>query len=67
MNDVLIARVGQEQYFQCLELEHVCEMDFTGKPLKGMVYVDPEGLAEDEDLRAWIDRCMNFMNARPPK
>lgn len=42
-------------------------MDFTENPLKGMVYVDPEGTAEDEDLRAWLDRYMAFMKKLPPK
>lgn len=35
----------------CLELPYTREMDFTGHPLKGMVYIDPEGIAEDEDLQ----------------
>jgi len=42
-------------------------MDFTGKPLKGMVYVAAEGFAEDEALRAWIERCLNFAGGLPPK
>jgi len=67
VNDILMVRVGPDQYLQCLELESAREMDFTGKPLRGMVYVDPEGLAEDVDLKAWVDRCMNFMNTLPPK
>jgi hypothetical protein len=67
VGEILMARVGPGQYFQCLELPHAREMDFTGKPLKGMLYVDPEGVAEDEDLQAWIDRCMAFMKTLPPK
>lgn len=39
----------------------------AGQPLKGVIYVDPAGIAEDGDLKAWLDRCMNFMNALPPK
>jgi hypothetical protein len=42
-------------------------MDFTGKPLKGLIYVDPEGIAEDEDLQAWVNRCMTFMSTLPSK
>lgn len=67
VNDILMARVGPDQYFQCLELPHAREMDFTGRPLKGMIYVDPAGIAEDKDLKGWVDRCMNFMNMLPPK
>lgn len=67
VNDTLMGRVGPDQYEECLKLPHCREMDFTGKSLKGMVYVDPEGIAEDEELRGWVDRCMNFMNTLPPK
>lgn len=67
VGDILMARVGPDQYLQCMELEHAREMDFTGWPLKGMIYVDPEGIAEDGDLKAWVDRCMNFMNTLLPK
>ena len=67
VNDILMARVGPDQYNACLELPHCREMDFTGKPLKGMVYVDPEGLAEDDELRSWVDRCMIFMHSLPAK
>lgn len=67
VDDTLMARVGPDQYFQCLELPHAREMVFTGKPLKGMIYIDPEGVAEDEDLKAWVERCMTFMNTLPPK
>ena len=67
VNDILMGRVGPDQYEDYLKLPHCREMDFTGKPLKGMVYVDPEGIAEDADLKAWVDRCMKFMNTLPPK
>ena len=62
-----MARVGPDQYEECLKLSCAREMDFTGKPLKGMVYVDPEGVAKDADLKAWIDRCLSFMSTLPPK
>ncbi|VGO14929.1 hypothetical protein PDESU_03499 [Pontiella desulfatans] len=67
IDDILMARVGPEQYEECLKLPHAREMDFTGRPMKGMVNVDPEGIAEDEDLSAWIDRCMVFMKTLPRK
>ena len=67
VNETLMARVGPEQYEESLKLPHAREMDFTGKPLKGMICVDPEGIAEDEDLQAWVDRCREFMKTLPPK
>lgn len=67
VDDILMARVGADQYEECLALPHAREMDFTGRPMKGMVNIDPEGTAEDADLKAWIERCMSFMNTLPPK
>lgn len=67
VGETLMARVGPDQYPECLELPYAREMDFTGKPLKGMIYVDPEGIAEDEDLKLWVDCCLGFMNTLPPK
>ncbi len=67
VGDVLMARVGPEQYGPCLSLPHVREMDFTGTPLKGMVYVDSEGIAEDVDLDKWVSRCLDFVKTLPPK
>jgi TfoX/Sxy family transcriptional regulator of competence genes len=65
--DILMARVGPDRYAEYLALPHAREMDFTGKPLKGMIYVDSEGIAEDEDLEAWISRCRDFMKTLPAK
>jgi len=42
-------------------------MDFTGKPLKGFVYVDPPGFAEEKDLREWVSRCEAFAGSLPAK
>ena len=67
LDETLMARVGPDQYAACLDLQHCREMDFTGKPLKGLVYVDPEGIAEDEELAAWVGRCLAFMETLPPK
>ena len=37
-------------------------MDFTGRPLKGMVYVAPEGLRTDEALALWVRRGLEFVS-----
>jgi len=26
-----------------------------------------EGIAEDDDLKSWVDRCLAFMKTLPPK
>ena len=47
--------------------EHVRPMDFTGKPLRGMLYVSCDGIESDEDLGAWVERGASFAGSLPPK
>ena len=65
--DKLMARVGPAQYPIVLNEPYVTEMDFTGKPVNGIVYVLPEGLTEDTDLEHWLARCEAFAQSLPPK
>lgn len=67
VGDKLMARVGPGQYEEKLKKEHAATMDFTGKPMKGMLYVESEGVQSDKDLREWIDTCLNFIQTLPPK
>jgi len=67
VHDTLMTRVGPDNYEACLKKKHAREMDFTGKALKGMVYVSPEGLEEDDDLIEWLNYCTTFVGSLPPK
>ena len=66
-DSTLMARVGPERYQDALAVPHVREMDFTGRPMKGYVYVDAPGLADDRDLQAWVQWCAGFVAALPRK
>ena len=63
----LMARVGVERHQDALAQPHVRKMDFTGRPMKGYVYVDPPGLAEDRELQAWVSWCVAHVSALPQK
>lgn len=63
----LMARIGPTHYEKALKDMHVTIMNFTGKPLKGFVYVEPEALESDEQLHLWIRRCERFVKQLPPK
>jgi hypothetical protein len=67
VGDTLMARVGPGNYDECLRQEHVREMDFTGKSLRGMIYVSPEGIEEDSELANWVRLCTDFTQSLPPK
>ena len=67
MDDKLMARVGPVKYDECLAQEYVSKMDFTGRSIKGMVYVHPQGIEEDTELERWLTLCEEFAGALQPK
>ena len=67
VDDTLMARVGPDQYEECLKLPHAREMDFTGKPLKSMVYVKREGLRSKVALEKWVKLAADFARTLPAK
>ena len=66
VKDTLMLRLGPEAADRALDLPHVRPMDFTGRPMKGMVFVDPEGLHGDA-LRQWVDAAADYACGLPPK
>lgn len=67
VKDELMVRVGPEKYESALSEPHVRKMDFTGRPMKGYVYVETAGFESDADLKKWIDRGAEFVKTLPPK
>ena len=67
VNDTLMARVGPDLYNNALSRPAARPMDFTGKPMKGFVYVDPEGFESDEELMSWVQLSLDFVMTLPPK
>lgn len=67
IGDTLMARVGPAYYAHALKRKHVRVMDFTGKPMKGYIFVDPPGIRRAADLKDWVLRCHAYVNTLPPK
>jgi TfoX/Sxy family transcriptional regulator of competence genes len=67
VDDDLMLRLGEEGADAALDRPHTRVMDFTGRPTKGAIYVEPAGTAGDGDLRAWIERALAFVATLPPK
>jgi len=67
VDDDLMVRVGADAYEEALAEPHAREMDFTGKPMRGMVYVGRRGLATPEALGRWVARGVSFARSLPPK
>ena len=62
----LMVRVGADAYASALERQEAREIDFTGRPLKGMVFVDAERLGEG-DLGEWLAMALEFVRTLPAK
>lgn len=67
LQDGIVVRVGLPSYEQALQEAYAREFDFTGRPMKGWVFIASEGLAEDAELHAWIARGEAFAGALEPK
>ena len=65
--NTLMARVGKANYEDSLARKHVRVMDFTGKPMAGYVFVDPEGTNTKDELAFWVNRSASFVATLPPK
>jgi hypothetical protein len=63
----LIVRLGPEQAATALKEPNVAEFDVTGRPMRGWVVVEAEGLETDEQLRGWIERAVEFVETLPRK
>src|SRR5262245_48164054 len=61
----LMARIGPNAYDAALKRKGCVPMDFTGKPMRGFVFVNPEGLASENDFRHWIDLALAYNPAAP--
>ena len=58
--DRLMARIGPEVYEASLKEKGSRKMDFTGKPMKGFVYIYSDGIDNDDDLKYWISKALDF-------
>ena len=67
VGEALMARVGPAAYGKALTRPHARVMDFTGKPMKGYVFVDPPGYEEDRDLKRWVEESLKFVASLPDK
>lgn len=63
----LVVRLGPEAAATALKQEHVREFDVTGRPMRGWVLVDPDGLDSDRQLKQWLDAATEFVDTLPAK
>jgi TfoX/Sxy family transcriptional regulator of competence genes len=67
VKDDLVVRVGPDRYKDALALPHARPMDFTGRPIKGFVFVDSKGWSKDATLKKWLDMGIDYASSLPRK
>jgi len=63
----LIVRVGPDRYPAALKQDHTKVFNITGRPMTGWVMVSPEGIADEQNLKQWVQQGVEFASTLPPK
>ncbi len=67
-NDSLMMRIGPDNYEEALEKEGCRPMEFTGRAMKGFVYVDETALNTKKKLETWMKLALDYNKiAKPSK
>lgn len=67
IGDELIVRVSKDADAGALAQPHTRPMDFTGKPMRGMVCVQTAGFSDDAALESWVRRGLDFVATLPAR
>ena len=67
VKDELMVRVGGDAYEAALAVRHARPMDFTGRPMKGYVFIEAAGIRADAALWNWLERGLKFVRTLPAK
>ena len=59
-DSLLMAKIGEKNYGTVIDKEHTLPMDFTGRPMKGFIYVTPQGFDAEEDLSFWVNLAIEY-------
>lgn len=59
-DSLLMARIGEDAYEKEISKSACLPMDFTGRPMRGYIFVTPEGFDTEDDLSHYLDLCLTF-------
>ena len=65
MDEELIVRLDPDDAERALAEEGVREFDFTGRPMRGWLFVSPEAFADEEAFAGWVDAGADFAASLP--
>ena len=67
LKDDLVLRLESRRAEKLLARPHTRAMDFTGRPLKGFVFIEAEGSRTARQLRAWLSLSLSLAQSLPRK
>lgn len=67
VKDDLMVRIVEKKYEETLSHPHARPMDFTGRPLKGFIFVAPDGFKKEKELAFWLTLGIEYVDALPPE
>jgi TfoX/Sxy family transcriptional regulator of competence genes len=68
LGDDLMCRIDPEYHEKALKRKGCREMDFTGRPMRGFVFVGSAGTSSSRDLTYWVQLALAFNHkARPSR
>jgi TfoX/Sxy family transcriptional regulator of competence genes len=67
IGEELIVRLDPKDAEKALVDEGVREFDFTGRPMKGWIFVAPQATADDDELASWVDAGAGYAASLPAK
>jgi hypothetical protein len=63
----LMVRLAPEETDAALAQPHTKRFDLTGRPMKGWILVEPDGVATDAKLGKWVEIAVKYAGALPKK
>lgn len=63
--DRLMVRVGKASHEELMIKNGTKSMDFTGKVMRGFLFIEPEGFDAEQDLDFWIEKAIEFNKIAP--
>lgn len=65
--EALIVRLDPAETDRALAGPHTRVFDMSGRPMKGWLLVDAEGLATSKQLGTWVERAVKYAGSLPAK
>jgi len=63
----LIVRLDPAEAEKAMMEDGVREFDFTGRPMRGWIFVGPEQTGDDDSLAGWVEAGAGYAASLPAK